>query len=409
MKKFSAILLSLLLLSPFITSLTVCAQNTDTPDVITSAGIASIRNNNIFNARNDALGDAQKKALMKAAASLMTFEQFSRKFPTLKRTLFDQPDNYIKTYRVLYDSSLGDRYHITIQATIEMEAFKNTLLNKRSITSKLKLPRILLMVSQQKLDQNFSTCWWSFIDPEQELTTIDNTVRNDLQQRGFEVIDHTSMIKKITTTKVYGCLDILPEDAQALGQQLQADIVVVGKAQVELTGEKENPSQKIVQASIIAKALKVADGSVIATSESYIPATDDSEAIAQQIALEKASLKLARTIGEEISLRWVKESRGIASSTLSVSGLSEYLDFSLFKSALKKNIPEIHNLLQKTLSDTGALIEVESPLDTSSLAALIERKQFKDFTIYIASVSPPMIEMEVILKKKEPEEEEKIE
>jgi hypothetical protein len=260
------------------------------------------------------------------------------------------------------------------------------------------------MISQQKLNQNFSTCWWSFIDPEEELTTIDNTVRNDLQKRGFEVIDHTSMIKKITTSKVYGCLDILPEDAQALGQQFQADIVVVGKAQVELTGEKENPSQKTLQASIIAKALKVADGSVIAASESYIPATDDSEVIAQQIALEKASSKLARTIGEEISLRWVKESQGITSTTLSVSGLSEYLDFSLFKSALKKNIPEIHNLLQKTLSETGALIEVESPLDTSSLAALIERKQFKDFTVYIANVSPPLIEMEVTLKKEEPKE-----
>jgi len=182
------------------------------------------------------------------------------------------------------------------------------------------------------------------------------------------------------------------------------DIVVVGKAQVELTGETENPSQKIVQANIVAKALKVDDGSVIATSESYIPVTDDSEITAQQIALEKAASRLAGTIGEELSLRWVKESRGIASSTLSVSGLSDYLDFSRFKSALKKAIPEIYNLLQKTLSETDALIEVESPLDTSSLAALIERKQFKDFTVYITSVTPPLIEMEVMLKNQEPEE-----
>ena len=85
--------------------------------------------------------------------------------------------------------------------------------------------------------------------------------------------------------------------------------------------------------------------------------------------------------------------------------MSDYLDFSLFKSELKKAIPEIYNLLQKTLSDTGALIEVESPLDTSSLAALIERKKFKDFTVYIASVTPPLIEMEVMLKNQEPEEE----
>jgi len=213
------------------------------------------------------------------------------------------------------------------------------------------------------------------------------------------------MIKKITTSRVYGCLDILPEAVLALGKQFQADIVVVGKAQVELTGEKENPSQKIVQASIIAKALKTDDGSVIGTSESYIPATHDSEAMAQQVALEKASSKLARQIGEEISQRWTKESKGIASSTLSVSGLSDYLDFSRFKSDLKKEIPEIHNLLQKTLSGTGALIEVESSLDASSLASLIERKQFKDFTIYITSVAPPLIEMEVTLKNQEPEEE----
>jgi ribosomal protein S25 len=390
---------------PFFTSTPVCAQNTDTVDPITSTGIASIRNNNVFGARNDALADAQKKALVKAAVRLMTFEQFSRQFTELKRTLFTKTADYIESYRVLYDSTLGDRYHITIQVTVAMEALKNNLLNTRSISSQLKLPRILLMVSQQKLDQNFSTCWWSFIDPEKELTTIDSTVRNELQKRGFEVIDHTSMIKKITTSKVYGCLDILPEDVQALGKQFQVDIVVVGKAQVELTGETENPSQKIVQANIVAKALRVDDGSVIATSESYIPATDDSEITAQQIALEKSASRLAHTIGEKLSLLWVKENRGIASSTLSVSGLSDYLDFSRFKSALKKAIPEIYNLLQKTLSDTGALIEVESPLDTSSLAALIERKQFKDFTVYIASVTPSLIEMEVMLKNQEPEEE----
>jgi len=389
---------------PFFISTPVCAQDAATVDPITSTGIASIRNNNVFGARNDALADAQKKALIKAAIRLMTFEQFSRQFAELKRTLFTKTDDYIESYRVLYDSTLGDRYHITIQATVAMEDLQNNLLNTRSISSQLKLPRILLMVSQQKLDQNFSTCWWSFIDPEQELTTIDNTVRNKLQQSGFEVIDHTSMIKKITTSKVYGCLDILPEDALELGRQFQADIVVVGKAQVELTGETENPSQKIVQANIIAKALKVADGSVVATSESYVPATADSGEMAQQIALEEASSRLARTIGEEIALRWVQENRGIASSTLSVSGLSDYLDFSRFKSALKKAIPEIYNLLQKTLSETGALIEVESPLDTSSLAALIERKQFKDFTVYIASVTPPLIEMEVTLKNQEPEE-----
>ena len=52
---------------------------------------------------------------------------------------------------------------------------------------------------------------------------------------------------------------------------------------------------------------------------------------------------------------------------------------------------------------------MESPLDTASLASLIEREKFKDFVIYIASVTPPIIEMEVMLKNQKPEAEKEIE
>jgi len=90
---------------------------------------------------------------------------------------------------------------------------------------------------------------------------------------------------------------------------------------------------------------------------------------------------------------------------LRVSGLSQYLDFSRLKSDLKKEIPEIQNLSQKTLSDEGAIIEVESTLDIPSLAEQIRSTQFEDFTISIINTSHNMIEMEVTTKAKSLEEE----
>jgi hypothetical protein len=218
------------------------------------------------------------------------------------------------------------------------------------------------------------------------------------------MIDHTLMIPK-RTTSVYGCLDIGPAAIQALGTQFQANIAIVGNAQVIVTAENEDPPQKVIQASITARAIKIEDGSLVATGEVYFPAPEGSESAAQEVSLKKASLAFARQISDKISRQWVKETKGIASTTLSISGLSDYLDFSRLKSDLKKRIPEIHNLSQKTLSDTGALIEVESSLDTPSLAALIEKKQFEDFTVFISGVEPPLIEMEVTLKNQEPEEE----
>ena len=237
----------------------------------------------------------------------------------------------------------------------------------------------------------------------QELTTIDETVRDELQKAGFEVLDHTLMVPK-RTKGVYGCLDIGPEAIQALGAQFQAHIAIAGNAHVVVTTENEDRSQKVIQSSISAQAIKIEDGSVIAMGEAFLPASEGSEAAAQEISLKKASLAFARQMSDKISRQWIKETKGIASTTLSISGLSDYLDYSRLKSDLKKRIPEIHNLSQKTLSDTGALIEVESSIDTPSLAALIEKNQFEDFIIFIAGVDPPLIEMEVTLKNQEPEE-----
>jgi len=401
-KSLSSALLVAVIALLFLSSNSASAQETGPTDSIITTGIADIKGGSIVRARNRAIADAQKKALMEAVGMLMTFDRIEKQFAFFKSALFDRADYFIESYRVLYDNTLGDRYHISLQSTISLKALQDYLVTTQSITPLAKLPRILLMISQQRLNQDFYTCWWSFIDPEQELTTIDQTVRNELEKAGFEVIDHTLMIPK-RTTSVYGCLDIGPDAIQALGRQFQANIAVVGTAQVVVTAEDENPPHKVIQAGITAQAIKIEDGSLLAAGEAYFPATEGSESAAQEVSLKKASLAFARQMSDKISRQWIKETKGIASTTLSISGLSDYLDFSRLKSDLKKRIPEIHNLSQKTLSDTGALIEVESNLDTPSLAALIEKNKFEDFIVFISGIEPPLIEMEVTLKNKEPE------
>ncbi len=404
MKKICLTLIFIVLIGSSLSFNVAFSQDTWPSDSVITTGIGHITNDNIITAQNEAIIDAQKKALVHAVGMLMTFDLIEEQFPFLQEPIFDRAADYIASYRILYDSTLDDRYHITIQSTIDFKELENYLVALQFLTRKVKLPRILLMISQKRLNQNFYTCWWSFIDPEKELTVIDQVFRMELQKKGFEVIDHTHMLQEKATTNVYGCLDIKSEAIQTLGKQFKADIAIVGNAQVESTDEVENSIQKSVQASIIARAVKIEDGSVVATLDTYIPATQDDEETAQMVALEKASSTFARQMGQQISLQWVKEGKGITLTTLSVSGLSNYLDFSLLKSDLKKGIPEIQNLLQKTLSDEGALIQVESNLDTLSLAKLIANNRFEEFTISIKNVSHNMIEMEVRLNAESTEQ-----
>ncbi len=316
-----------ILLSPFLSLSDAFSQNTWMADSVTSTGIGRISDNDVSHAQMEAIADAQKKALIQAVGMLLPFDLFEAQFPVLKEVLFDRAYDYIENYRIIYESTLGDRYHITIQSTIAFRELEDYLVTAEFLTSQVKLPRILLMIANQGLKQNFYTCWWSFIDPEKELTIIDQILKDELQKKGFEVIDHTYLIQETTINKVYGCLDVKVEAITSLGKQFNADIAIVGSSQIEIADEIEDSGKKSVQASITAKAVKISDGSTVTNLGTYMPATEEDEEIARKAASERVARNFAYKIGEQISTRWIKDSKGISVITLSISGLSNYLDF----------------------------------------------------------------------------------
>ena len=400
-------MLTLLIIIFYLSGTEVFSQETPSSHTIITTGIADISDSNIVSAQGKAIADAQQKALIQAVGTFMTFDQIDKQFASLKRVLFDKAVDYIESYKILYDSTLGDRYQITLQSTINRKKLEEYLVVDQALAPENKLPTILLMIAQQRLSQDFYTCWWSFIDPETALTPLDQMVRDDLQKQGFEVIDHTYMIQQITSTNVYGCLDIKAEALQAVGKQFQADVVIIGNAQVEPADDKgQGPLTTSVQASIAARAVKTADGSSIAALETFMPSAGENADDAHNGALKKAARTFAHQMGEQIALRWTKESKGVLITTLSVSGISSYIDFSRFKSALKKNIPAITAIVQKSTAAKGALLELESSADTLSLAQEMGNKQFEDFTLSLKRISPPLIEAEVRVTREEAEQQE---
>jgi len=163
-----------------------------------------------------------------------------------------------------------------------------------------------------------------------------------------------------------------------------------------------------VQANIVGRAVKTDDGSILASIETYMPSSGESDDSAYDSAIKNASRTFARQIGEQIAQRWSKENKGVLITSLSVSGISSYSDFTAFKNALKKNIPAITAIEQKSVAARGALLELESGSDTLALAQELEGKQFEGFTISVIRIAPPLIEAEVSVSrgKEGPEEQE---
>lgn len=385
------------------------SQGTSPGNAVVTTGIAQISDNNLVTAQSSAIADAHRKALVQAVGTIMTFEQMNQQLPSLSGMLFDKATDYIESYKILYDSRRGDRYHITLQSNVNLRKLEKYLAVNQSIGPERALPAVLLMIARQPPGRDVYTCWWSFIDPETALTPPDLAMRDELEKQGFEVIDHSRMILQITGSNVYGCLDPDVEDLQALGRQFQADVIINARAQAgPAAGGSGDTFAQEVQANIAGRAVKTDDGSILGSIETYMPSSGESDDSAYDSAIKNASRTFARQIGEQIAQRWSKESKGVLITSLSVSGISSYSDFTAFKNALKKNIPAITAIEQKSVAARGALLELESGSDTLALAQELEGKQFEGFTISVIRIAPPLIEAEVSVSrgKEGPEEQE---
>jgi|GEM_PF-1204897 len=402
-------LLAGLILGLHVSGSGVLAQGNPAGGAVISTGIAQITDNNVVSAQSRAIADAHRKALIQAAGTIMTFEQLELQFPALKQALFNKAADYIESYKILYDNRRGDRYHITLQSTVDLKKLARHLMVDASIAPESTLPSLLLMIARQPPGRDVYTCWWSFVDPENGLTPLDLTLRDELQKQGFEVIDHSRMAAQISGTNLYGCIGVDGENLRALGRQFQADVVINARAQAGPAAERsEGAPAPEMQANITGRAVKTEDGSTLASIETYMPSGGEGDVPTYDSALAGASRTFARQIGEQISQRWAKQTKGVLITTLSLSGISSYLDFTRFKNALKKNIPAINAVVQKNAAAKGTLLELESGSDTVTLAQAMEGKEFENFTISITRIAPPLIEAEVRVseEKAEPEEEE---
>ena len=73
-------------------------------------GIAAIRQSNIAGARKEAIQNALKAAILEATARLMSVSVEDERFPPVKSIIIDEPDKYIKVYKIIAEMKQPDSY-----------------------------------------------------------------------------------------------------------------------------------------------------------------------------------------------------------------------------------------------------------------------------------------------------------
>ncbi|KJS29120.1 MAG: hypothetical protein VR64_21455 [Desulfatitalea sp. BRH_c12] len=363
------------------------AQPNGDETTVVAVGSSRIRAKDMPAAREEAINAALVMAVSRALADLLPVETMVSNFQIINQSMFNQPDRYLRDYKVLTESQVGDIYRVMLQATVSVTPLKKSLATSGVTVQKITYPRVLLCVAQKRAYDLSPHYWWrGGADTDNDAATI---LSQALDQSGFILVrpggeDSLSNYPP----------DLSAAEAVALGQRFDAEVVVVGLAEAEESGGSMSGSA--YRGTLFARAFRVADGQLIAQVRHTLMAAR----IEPNSGGIEALRGVAASAGEELSARlaevWTKEAASGTLLEVVVQGVSGRMaQFVKLRGALS-GISGVDSLQMKEMMPGAAVLTVRYQGRARSLAEALEKHAFDTFSIRIIRVETGTIALELL-------------
>ena len=253
------------------------------------------------------------------------------------------------------------------------------VLNKR-------MPKILVLIAEQNRGEQYP----SYCLGSPELTICESVMRSRFSEAGFTFVDHTALADKIDVKKLCG-----NEYAVSLGNGVDAELVIVGKAQTRCAGNVAGTTMKSFQASITARAIKTDNGVIIASASAHGTAIHMDDLAGGSEAIEKAAGQLASLLKSQIMAKWQKKSSSTIMVAMTVRGIKSCSDFVRFKEALKTQVKGIKYIYPRRMESGTIILDLDLQGNVQSLADELAVKKFSSFSLDITNISQNSIELKL--------------
>jgi hypothetical protein len=219
-----------------------------------------------------------------------------------------------------------------------------------------------------------------------------------MEARGFTVLK-----PRMVSSEEDGGSDFTragPTDEAALrwGRQIGADVVVLGNAVAQGTGNVSGTGTHAVEARVSLRALRVDTAESIGSFQAANAAVHRNEETAGMDALELATSDIAEELSRQIAAGWRGESSHTRLVKLFVTGIEKYADFVQLRRTLKNEITGTKNVYLRGIRTEEAQVDVEVQGTARMLAEELVLKNFNDFGINVVEVGQNTIRLSLIPK-----------
>jgi hypothetical protein len=364
---------------------------------VTAEGVAVIQNGARDIARDAAILDAQQRAVEQAIGILIDSQTQVENFQVISDKILSQTKGYIKRYNITNEFAEGNLQHVVITAEVSLGKLSDDLSAIGILLGQMNKPRTMLLIAEQNIGQELTAWWLEGVHGQSTDMAVTETVLTDkFTEKGFEVIDQQAAAREIKVTGAYRVQNLSTEQARTLGNQADAEVVIVGKALAKLQGNVGGLLS--AQADLTARAIRTDNGQVLASVSTHGAAVHVSEVTAGNEALKKAASDAADQLMTKILAQYSKEVGGTRSIGIIIKGFTSKAQFVKFKDVLRNQVRGIKDLHERSYSNGTARISVDSKNSAQILSDELSLKDFGTYSVDVTSSSANSLELMVTPK-----------
>lgn len=378
----------------------ILAQPMETKKSLLATGTGKIRHNDSAAAREAAINEGLINAIGLVISDLLPREIIIQNFPTLNDLMYNQTGQFVLGYRVLAETRRKDLYRVILEADIAGDIIKDQLTDIGINVEKGVMPKVLILMSQQNIDDAVPRFWWGPGMLTEDLA-VENAMIEAMGKKGFSVAERGAL----PTPLAERFAEMSEPDTEAAilaGKYFNVDIVIVGSAYVEPASNTMGDAVRSFKATVSARAVNVESAEEIgATYQTEVGVSTEAH-IGGENAILRAGMQAGDDIARQIIIARKKHAKEDKTITLVVTGNQFLAHFIKFRKALD-DIPNVGEIQTREMKIDEAILEIVYPDAPRQLANALMLKSFNGFGINISEIKEDTVKVELIAVRKAPQ------
>ena len=387
-----ALILSIVWALVFFAAPQLRAQSAENSTTVNVIGSSPIRGDNMPASREEAIADSLVAAVSRVLTDVLPQETMAGNFQVLSEAILEHNDKFISDYRVLTESTYANTYRVMVEATVSIAQLKAAIKKTGIHLGKRNYPRVLLCLAEKQVADSSYRYWWGG-QPPIGRSLAAPVVTQKLQEAGFLVVHPQGRTGGLNYPA-----DLNASEAVALAKAMRADVVIVGRADVEVAPNTLGGTIQSYRGVISARAFRADNGEQIAqTQQAALTAASDAETGGREALLNTATLA-GDDLAQHIAAAWSSNLSSTAQVEVVVEGTGgQMANFVKFRGALS-TMSGVDSVQLKEMRPDAAVLSVAFQGNARALSDALVLQSFDTFGINIFEVGSNTIRLRLVAR-----------